>query len=352
MRSAPPYPSPTPFVHPLTKEPLTRFSPTALFTPSSSHAVPVVNNIPRFVPPGHNYARSFGYQWRRWSRTQSDACNNSDDKRRLLLARTWFDQYDIAGKTVLECGCGSGTDTEVLLSLPFSEVHAFDLSTSVEQAAELLLPDPRLTLSQASITRIPYPERSFDVVFCHRVLQHTPDPEASLRSVARMVKPGGLLFVHCYRRSPLFMRNFKYKYRPITRRLPPGLVARLIEFSAPLSRALNTRMRLRRDGDRWLGSRFLDDLAYRFVPLNHSAGMYAHLGPERELELEKLITFDALTPRFDNPMTEASFTRTLAEEGFAIDHLATDEQEPLYATARNIAVVTTRTAERPRRSVA
>jgi hypothetical protein len=57
--------------------------------------------------------------------------------------------------------------------------------------------------------------------------------------------------------------------------------------------------------------------------------------PRREaIELEKMITFDALTPKFDSPMSTEQFTRILTEEGFVIEHLEDGFISPLYATAR------------------
>jgi hypothetical protein len=43
---------------------------------------------------------------------------------------------------------GGGDDTEALLTLPFKEVHSFDISNSVERAKKYL-EDKRLTISQA-----------------------------------------------------------------------------------------------------------------------------------------------------------------------------------------------------------
>ena len=160
----------------------------------------IVRGIPRFVDADQNYAEAFGFQWQTW-RTLSDSAHRSRTKFGEILERTRFDAYPTHGASLLECGMGGGDDTEVLLQLGFREVHSFDLSAAVDRAAGSLH-DPRLTLSQASIFEIPYPDEAFDFVFCHRVLQHTPDPLRALRSICRKVRPGGVLFAHCYKRSP------------------------------------------------------------------------------------------------------------------------------------------------------
>src|SRR3546814_10594638 len=70
---------------------------------------------------------------------------------------------------------GGGDDTEVLLKFPFSKIYSFDFSNSVDRARKFIK-DDRSYMFQASILGIPLPDRSFDFVFCHRVIQHTPDP--------------------------------------------------------------------------------------------------------------------------------------------------------------------------------
>src|SRR3546814_13229608 len=71
----------------------------------------VVNVIPHFVK-AENYADSFGFQWNTWEDTLSDTRSASDDKYRVILERTKFDQFDTEGKTLLECGMAGGEDPE------------------------------------------------------------------------------------------------------------------------------------------------------------------------------------------------------------------------------------------------
>ncbi len=287
---------------------------------------PIVGGIPRFVEGG-NYADSFGWQWNRWHSTLSDERATGTAKRELILERTRFAEYELDGRTILECGMGGGDDTEVLLTLPFSEVHAFDISTSVDRAAHYLR-DPRVVLSQASINEIPYPDAAFDVVYCHRVLQHTPDPEASLRAICRKVKPGGLLFAHVYKLGWLHLMHFKYKYRWLTTRLPHRCIARYVERFGPFWHRVNRFM--------WSHGVLLKGLAYNFVPFQWH-GDYGQMGESQLLEYEKLDTFDALTPRYDRPMTSLRFRRTIEGEGFRIEHFFDPPVSPLHCTAVRLA---------------
>lgn len=314
-----------PFVDPASGDVL-QHTPDGLAHADGRIVAPIIGGIPRFVERERHYAENFGKQWKTWRDTLSDVRSGDTHRRDLLRERTRFDSDETAGKTLLECGCGGGDDTEVLLQMGFGEVHAFDLSTAVERAAATI-DDPRLVLSQASLFDIPYPDGSFDYVFCHRVLQHTPDPEAGLRAVCRKVRPGGVLFAHVYRLSIWHLGCFKYKLRWLTTRLPHERVMDYVLRWGPRMRRINRF--LHRFG---VLGRFI---SYNFVPFYYySQQKMPGFDEARLLELDQLNTFDALTPAYDKPMTVRRFRRILSEEGFEIEHFWASPVTPLYATAR------------------
>lgn len=75
----------------------------------------VRHGVPRFVA-GEGYAAAFGSQWHRHRPTQLDSRTgltiSEKRARRCLGEELWT---SLAGKSVLECGCGAGRFTEVLL---------------------------------------------------------------------------------------------------------------------------------------------------------------------------------------------------------------------------------------------
>jgi SAM-dependent methyltransferase len=158
---------------------------------------PIVNEIPRFVGK-ENYANNFGAQWNEFPKTQLDSYTGIPISE-LRLERCMEGHLPkLKGKMLLEAGSGAGRFTEVLLKHG-ATVHSFDFSNAVEANQFNNGHHDSLTLVQADIRRIPFPKASYDFVVCLGVIQHTPNPEESIRCLWEMVKPGGYLVIDHYR---------------------------------------------------------------------------------------------------------------------------------------------------------
>src|SRR5439155_5620462 len=122
------------------------------------------------------------------------------------------------GDRVPEVGCGAGPFTEVLVSTG-AEVVPADAPSAVQPCRETV--GDRATIVQADLFDLPFPEASFDRVFCFGVLQHTPDPRAAFLTIVRYAKPGGRIAADFYKRSHYVDRcSAKRLWRPLTTRLP------------------------------------------------------------------------------------------------------------------------------------
>jgi len=166
---------------------------------------PIINGIPRFT--NSSYAKNFGDQWNEHNEDQFD--NRLGDYEHLKRSHDTLqlpfphNLENIKDKFVLEAGSGNGRFTDVLINYG-SKVCTFDLSHSVDALEYNLKKNKNyknnlLSISQANILKMPYQKEFFDYVICLHVLQHTPSPEASIKKLWQMVKPGGYLVIDHYR---------------------------------------------------------------------------------------------------------------------------------------------------------
>lgn len=159
----------------------------------------VIDGIPRFVEKS-NYSDDFGFQWKKFSKTQLDSYTGlkiTEDRLKRCLGRPL---NSLKNKLILEAGSGAGRFTEILLKY-CGNVHSFDYSSAVDANAINNGDKDSLTLVQADIRKIPFEKNKYDLVICLGVLQHTPNPEESIKSLWSMIKPGGQLVIDHYKFS-------------------------------------------------------------------------------------------------------------------------------------------------------
>jgi SAM-dependent methyltransferase len=210
----------------------TRIEEAASFDCPTGCHFPIVGKIPRFVDSS-GYADAFGKQWKMFRRTQLDSYTGTTIFRDRLEGALGGDLKIVAGKSVLEAGCGAGAFTEVLLEAG-AQVFSCDLSTAVEANYDNCGQSPNYFVCQANLLRLPCAQHSFDVVVCLGVVQHTPNPEQTIAALAGYLKPGGLLVIDHY---PV---DYPYTVprrliRPLLLRLPRSLSTKI---ALGLSRAL------------------------------------------------------------------------------------------------------------------
>lgn len=110
----------------------------------------------------------------------------------------------LSGKTVLDVGCGGGILSESMAGLN-ANVTGIDLSDKALQVARLHLLESGKKVSYRKIavedmaTECP---ASFDIVTCMEMLEHVPDPGSVIAACAKLVKPGGWVFLSTLNRNP------------------------------------------------------------------------------------------------------------------------------------------------------
>ena len=110
----------------------------------------------------------------------------------------------LAGKRVLDVGCGGGILAEAMAAkganvtgidladkpLKVAMLHRLEIGSSV---------DYRLISAEDLAQQSP---ASFDIVTCMEMLEHVPDPPSTIRACAALVKPGGQVFFSTINRNP------------------------------------------------------------------------------------------------------------------------------------------------------
>jgi SAM-dependent methyltransferase len=188
-----------------------------------------VNGVIRFVDQQH-YAGSFGFQWQVHARTQLDT-NESNISEQAFRQRTGFRPEDLAGKLVLDVGCGMGRFADVATRWG-ARVVGVDLSLAAEVAA-VNLSSRDATILQADVFHLPFAPESFDFIYSIGVLHHTPDCEAAFKVLPRFLKPGGRIAIWLYSKYHNWYKMSDV-YRKVTRRMPPRLLHTLCYGVIPL----------------------------------------------------------------------------------------------------------------------
>ena len=292
-----------------------------------AHSFPVVESVPRFVESA-GYTENFSFQWNKYAKTQIDHGTIEQSSRRLWRESGWSPAL-LKDTKILEVGSGAGRFTSVLMSESECELVSVDYSEAVVanySNNRKYIEAGRLLLGQASIYELPCKAQQFDKVICLGVLQHTPDFKESVRQLYQRVRPGGELVIDFYPIKGWYTKlSAKYLLRPITRRLSPVTLHKVVRATVPVS--LNIY-----EGLVKLGLRPFT----RFIPICDVEGtLPPGMAREELLEWCELDTFDMFSPAFDSPQRISTVARWLGEMGAVVRFADYVEVQP----GNNAAVV-------------
>lgn len=116
------------------------------------------------------------------------------------------------GARIAEIGCGPGRGTMYLTRLGH-DVTAVDISA--QSLARARRRAPEAAYVRASNLSLPFPDAAFDAVVSDGVIHHTPDAFAALSENARILRPGGHLYLAVYKRDRYYRHLYTYAGPPI-----------------------------------------------------------------------------------------------------------------------------------------
>lgn len=121
------------------------------------------------------------------------------------LRLDWIDRtIGLAGKRVLDVGCGGGLLSEGMAARG-ANVTGIDLSEKPLGVAKLHLLETGQKVDYRKIAVEELAEEmsgAFDAVTCLEMLEHVPNPASVVSACARLVKPGGQVFFSTLNRNP------------------------------------------------------------------------------------------------------------------------------------------------------
>ncbi len=141
----------------------------------------------------------------------------------LNPVRTRFvaERVSLAGARVLDVGCGGGLLCEALARAG-AKVTGIDLAPGMIEVARLHATEQSLDIDYQVVAAETLPGASFDVVTSMEMLEHVPDPQQMTATLARLVRPGGQVFLSTINRNPKSFLLAIVGAEYLLRLIPPG----------------------------------------------------------------------------------------------------------------------------------
>jgi len=112
---------------------------------------------------------------------------------------------DLAGKRVVDLGCGFGWFCRFAREAGAAEVLGFDVSANMLARARGTTADPAISYCQADLETLALPANAFDLAYSALVVHYLADLEGFARAVHDALRPGGRLVLTT--EHPMFMAS-------------------------------------------------------------------------------------------------------------------------------------------------
>lgn len=118
----------------------------------------------------------------------------------------FYSPEEVQGMAVLDAGCGTGIFSAIFARNGAGRVVGIDISPGSLETARGL--KEKFNLANVSFERqdmlqLPFADGTFDIVWAWGTVHHTTDPLRAISELARVLRPGGSIFLAVYKRTKL-----------------------------------------------------------------------------------------------------------------------------------------------------
>ena len=271
---------------------------------------PIIRGIPRILKNFNNYSSAFGEQWTKWRKTQLDTYTKTTITRDRLfrcLGKNIIGRLKNSKDTihVLEVGCGAGRFTEILLEFPSIKLTSIDLSSAVESNLLNFPQNNHHRIIQTDLMKLPFESMQYDIVICLGVIQHTPNPEKTIKKLYEQVKfEGNLVIDHYTFDISRLTKITSIILRPLIKRLSSKRRMNTIKFLVDIFFPLHRLIR---------NFPLFQKIFSRISPIITYFHIYPELNDNLQKEWSMLDTHDGLTDWYKHLRSRGQIKKTLED---------------------------------------
>jgi|Deesub1362B_J571_1020462.scaffolds.fasta_scaffold01103_9 ubiquinone/menaquinone biosynthesis C-methylase UbiE len=118
----------------------------------------------------------------------------------------FFTDKEIAGKTILDAGCGTGIFSIIFAHKGANKVIGIDISEGSLETGRKLKEKFKLSnieFRKEDMLNLPFEDNTFDIVWAWGTIHHTEDPYKAMNELIRVLKKDGIFFLTLYRKTGL-----------------------------------------------------------------------------------------------------------------------------------------------------